>query len=119
MKKIIVAGGRDFYNYELVKESLKAWVTNNAAQHTIIIISGAARGADRLGEQAGKELGYFIKQFPAQWEKYGRSAGYKRNDEMAKHADVLLAFWDGESRGTKHMIDTANRKGLEVNIVNY
>ena len=63
------------------------------------------------------ERGYPIKQFPADWNKYGKSAGYKRNEEMAKYADALIAFWDGKSKGTKHMIDLAKRYGLKVKVV--
>jgi len=65
------------------------------------------------------ERGYPIKQFPADWNKYGKSAGYKRNEEMAKYADALIAFWDGKSKGTKHMIDLAKRYGLKVKVVIY
>lgn len=55
-----------------------------------------------------------VEKYPANWDKYGKSAGYIRNEEMAKVADSLLAIWDGKSRGTKHMIDIATKKGLTV-----
>lgn len=64
-------------------------------------------------------------KFQADWDRYGKSAGYRRNAEMAKFASeegnkgVLIAFWDGESRGTKNMIDLAKRYGLKVHVVNY
>ena len=64
-----------------------------------------------------------VKRFVPDWNTYGKSAGYRRNAEMAKYASeaygVLFAFWDGQSRGTKHMIDLANKYGLEVHVVNY
>ena len=60
-----------------------------------------------------------MELFPADWKKYGKSAGYVRNSEMAEVAESLIAFWDGKSRGTKNMIDIAKNKGLKVRIVNY
>ena len=86
---------------------------------SIEIVSGAANGADKLGEKYASEKEYSIKQFPADWNKYGKSAGYKRNEEMARYADALIAFWDGESKGTKHMIDLANKYNLKINIIQY
>lgn len=91
----------------------------------IRIVSGTARGADKLGEQYAQIAHYDVSRFPAAWDLYGKSAGYKRNAEMAKFASedgnigVLIAFWDGKSRGTKHMIDLAKRYGLDVHVVNY
>ncbi|MEO5581136.1 MAG: SLOG family protein [Saprospiraceae bacterium] len=81
------------------------------------MVSGTARGTDMLGERYADEKGIPKKQFPADWPKYGKSAGYKRNTEMAKYADSLIAFWDGKSRGTKHMIDLAKQYNLKVRVV--
>ena len=58
-------------------------------------------------------------RFPADWDKYGKAAGYKRNGEMARNADALIAFWDGKSRGTKHMIDLAKKYDLQARVVMY
>ena len=80
----------------------------------IEIVSGNALGVDKIGEKWGKSLGYKIKLFPANWGRYGKSAGYVRNKEMANYADALIAIWDGKSKGTKHMIDIAKKKGLKV-----
>lgn len=88
-------------------------------------MSGTARGADKLGELYAERVGVHIYRFPADWDTYGKSAGYRRNAEMAKFASgennvgVLIAFWDGKSRGTKHMIDLAKRYGLKVHVVNF
>jgi hypothetical protein len=114
--KVIIAGGRTFYDYDLLCKTC-----DNALrlQREVEIVSGTANGADKLGEKYAKEKGYPIKQFPANWDKYGKSAGYKRNEEMAKYADALIAFWDGKSKGTKHMIELANRYGLKVKTVFY
>ena len=115
--KIIVAGGRDFSDYELLKEKLDELIGEN--KEDLEIVSGMARGADTLGVQYANERGYKIKKFPAQWDKYGKSAGYKRNEEMAKYSDTSVCFWDGNSKGTKHMIDLSNKYGLKTFVVNY
>jgi hypothetical protein len=114
--KIIIAGGRDFNDYNKLCEVCDYMLSN---QTEIEIVSGVARGADSLGEKYAKEKGYSIKQFPAEWEKYKKAAGFKRNAEMAEYADCLIAFWDGKSKGTKHMIDLATKKGLKIKICNY
>ena len=83
------------------------------------IVCGEARGADSLGKRLAYEKGWKVLSFPADWDKHGKAAGYKRNDEMARNADALIAFWDGKSRGTKHMIDLAKKYGLQTRIVGY
>ena len=112
--KVIIAGGRNFCDYKKLCQ-----VCNKALskQKQIEIVSGTAKGADKLGEQYAINNGYEIKQFPADWDKYGKSAGYKRNEQMAKYADALIAFWDGKSKGTRHMIDLAKRYELKVKII--
>jgi len=110
--KVIVAGSRTFTDYELLKltcDNIKNKITE--------IVSGGARGADKLGEQYAVESGFSIKQFPADWDRWGKSAGYKRNAEMAEYADALIAFWDGSSKGTKHMIDLAKKNNLKIKVV--
>lgn len=117
--KIIVAGSRNFNNYELLRDRLNYLLKNASDGDEITIISGGARGADQLGERYAKEKGYKIIRKPANWDKYGKSAGYKRNEEMAKIADVCVCFWDGESRGTKHMIDLSKKYKLKLNVIFY
>ena len=110
--KTIIAGSREFNNLNMVIEKMK--------EHIItLVISGHARGADMLGEIAANRLGIPVQMFPADWQTYGKRAGYLRNEVMAEHADALIAFWDGRSSGTKHMIDIAKRKGLQVTIYKY
>ena len=116
MFNVIIAGSRDFNNYELLKSKCNNILSNSS---DICIISGTARGADKLGERYANEQGYAMQQFPADWDRYGKSAGYKRNVLMAEHADALIAFWDGMSKGTRHMIEIAHSKGLQVHIVHY
>src|SRR5690242_7305650 len=97
--KVIIAGTRHFTDYKLLKEYCDVILSN---QSDIEIVSGGARGADALGEQYAKENGYPIKQFLPDWDKYGRLAGPLRNEEMARYADALIAFWDNKSTGTKN-----------------
>lgn len=80
------------------------------------VVSGRARGADRLGEWYAQEKDLPLFKFPAEWSKYGMAAGYLRNKDMADVADALIALWDGESKGTQHMINIAKEKGLQVYI---
>ena len=116
MNKVIVAGTRGFTNYNLMCKKLDTLLCN---LKDIEIVSGTARGADSLGEKYAKENNLVLKQFPANWDKYGKRAGYLRNSQMADYADYLVAFWDGESKGTSHMINLAKEKGLKGRVVNY
>lgn len=122
MHRIIIAGSRDFNNYELVQQYLGNYLSKLNKQD-VEIISGTARGADKLGELFAERNGISCIKFPAQWDLYGKSAGYRRNAEMASYAadsyGVLFAFWDGTSRGTNHMINLGNKMGLEVHVVKY
>ena len=114
--KIIIAGGRDFSDYELLKEKCDYYLQNHSE---IEIVSGTAKGADSLGEKYAAERDYPIKRFPAEWQRLGRGAGHIRNAQMADYADVCIIFWDGKSKGTKNMIKIANKRGLKIKIINY
>ncbi|MHB1196338.1 MAG: DUF2493 domain-containing protein [Lutibacter sp.] len=114
MIKVIIAGGRNFDDFNKLCQVCDEFLQD---QNNIEIVSGAYKGADLLGEKFAAERNYSIKQFPADWRRYGKSAGQKRNAEMANYADMLIAFWDGESKGTKNMIDLATQAGLNVKII--
>lgn len=116
--RVIIAGGRDFDDYSLLCRFADACLRNKTLQG-VEIICGKARGADALGERYAKERGFDIQRFPADWDGLGKSAGFIRNEQMAANADALIAFWDGKSHGTKHMIETAKKKGLPVRVKNY
>lgn len=118
MFKVIVAGSRNFNDYELLKSKMLHYLKDFDLSE-VEIVSGAARGADQLGERFAHEFGCKLKQFPADWNTYGRKAGYLRNVDMAKYADACVCFWDGKSRGTKHMIDIAKKEGLKLRVVRY
>lgn len=127
--RVIIAGGREFNDLPLLRnkcvEIIREVTKEDNSIDKVRIVSGTARGADRLGEQYAQIMHHEVSRFPAAWDIYGKSAGYRRNAEMAKFASedgnigVLIAFWDGKSRGTKHMIDLAKRYGLDVHIVSY
>ena len=114
--KVIIAGGRDFNNYELLKERCDYFLQN---QTDIEIVSGNANGADKLGEQYAIEKNYSLKIFKAEWDKYGKSAGMIRNTEMSNYGDTLIAFWDGKSKGTASMIALAKRQQLKLQVIYY
>lgn len=117
--KVIIAGSRGFSNYKLLREQCNKYLREKRKTSNIIIVSGHARGADTLGERYAQDEGFALEVYPAQWKKLGKQAGYRRNEQMAEVADALIAFWDGESKGTKHMIDIMNNKGLPTKVVNY
>lgn len=117
MFRVIIAGGRDFQDYALLEKTLDQFLSGQSDE--ITIFCGKARGADTLGERYAQTHGYAVAYFPALWQQYGRAAGCIRNEEMAQNADALVAFWDGKSRGTRHMIDTARQRRLTVCVQQY
>lgn len=114
--KCIIAGGRDFTNYEALK---KALATVKFGNNKVTIISGTARGADSLGERYAKEKNYELMRFPANWNKYGRSAGMIRNKQMLEQANCVICFWDGKSPGTRNMIQITKAAGKPVAVFDY
>ena len=116
MYKVIIAGTRTFSDYSLLKDGCNHYLKNKSE---ITVVCGMAKGADLLGKRYAQENNFPCTEFPANWEKYGRGAGYIRNEEMAKNADALIAFWDGKSKGTGHMINLAEKYGLDSRIVYY
>ncbi len=115
--RLIIAGSRSFSNYTQLRDVCDNLLTNKRETHDIIILSGTAKGTDTLGEKYAIERGYELRRFPAEWARYAQSAGPIRNTQMAQNADGLVAFWDGVSKGTKDMIEKANKKGLLVRII--
>ena len=115
--RLIIAGGRDFNSLDLLTERMDFLLKETTEQ--VVIISGTAAGADRVGEQYAADKGYLVERYPAQWDKFGKSAGYKRNQQMADQADAVVVFWNGKSYGSKHMIDIAKKMGLNLRIVRY
>ena len=102
MIRLVIFGSRDFDDYELLDEWVQSFIGVHGTPDEIV--SGTARGADQLGELWARENGVPVKRFPAEWDKYGNSAGHRRNAVMAEYATHALGFWDGQSKGTKGMI---------------
>ncbi len=107
--RTIIAGSRNITRYKDVEDA----VLFGSITPTVIL-SGGANGVDKLGEQWAVEYNRPLEVYPADWERYGRGAGFKRNALMASKADALIAVWDGKSHGTHHMIQIANNMGLKV-----
>ena len=132
--KVIVAGGRDFKDYKLLKSKLDVILANKSKTHKIIIVSGNAEGADKLGEKYADERGYDKEIYPADWNdltaipckikirsdgtKYNCLAGFNRNKTLVDVGDSLVAFWNG-SNGTASTIKLAKKKGIPVRIIKY
>ena len=128
--KVIIAGSRTYKDYttlsDIVDYIFRQYLYKKGfKQENIEIVCGKAKGADTLGETYAKSNNFQICYFPADWENYGKSAGYIRNKQMAEYASykkgygALIAFWDGKSKGTKHMINITKECGLKVFIYNY
>lgn len=122
MFKVIIAGSRGYSDYDMMKNLVDHYIAASGKDE-IEIVSGGARGADKLGEQYAAKRGYPMIQFLAEWDTLGNIAGYVRNESMAKyaskHGGMLIAFWDGQSRGTKHMIDLARMYRIKVIVIRY
>ena len=112
--RLVVAGSRDFNDYSLLSAELDKLL---AGKTNITIVSGTARGADRLGERYAAEHNLRIERFPAEWEKYHKGAGPIRNMKMVQSADAVIVFWDNESSGTKNIIECARKQDIPYRIV--
>ena len=119
--RVIIAGGRDFTNVNVMAETLNNLqdVDHVIEIEKLTLICGMARGADLTAYKLFSEVGLPVKMYPADWDQYGKSAGYIRNNKMADVADMLIAFWDGESRGTAHMINTMKQQHKPVFVFYY
>lgn len=107
--KTIIAGSRSVEDMAIIELAVK-----QCGWNVTKVISGCARGVDKLGEIWAAANNIRIERHPSDWDTHGKSAGYKRNTEMARCADALIAIWDGESKGTKHMIEIAKQYDLLV-----
>lgn len=111
--RVIVAGSRTMTNFEYMTELLNQLFRQEPfAGKDITIVSGRAKGADLLGEQYADDHQLTKILFPANWAKHGRKAGFRRNEDMLTIANAVIAFWDGQSHGTQHMIEIAKEAGL-------
>lgn len=113
--KTIISGSRTIKDFDLLEK-----VIENCEWPITEVISGDSRGADKLGEIWARRNRIPLKKFPANWNpeggKFDKAAGIKRNLEMAKYSQCLIALWDGKSVGTEHMIRTAKSFGLRIHV---
>ena len=109
--KVVIAGSRTITDYEILLDAMSQvdWVITE-------VVSGLATGVDTLGMRWAKEKNIPVKEFRAEWELHGKAAGPIRNSQMAKYADAVIVIWDGESRGSKNMIEEAKGHGLELKV---
>jgi len=112
---LAVVGGRDFSNYTLMCAKIDAI---RARCTVATLVSGGARGADRLAERYARENELPILVLRPDWS-LGRGAGLLRNKEIVETADCVLAFWDGRSKGTKNTIERAEKSRKRVTVVRY
>lgn len=135
MQKVIIAGSRDFDRYDILKHTM-----NLKFSEPFVVVSGCAKGADRLGERYAKENGLELEYHPAKWDDisvqpchvkynahgaYNALAGHNRNREMLQSildnpdGGCVVAFWDGKSTGTRNMITIAREAGVQVHVIQY
>lgn len=109
--RVIICGSREWTDRDAIANRLFDLPTDT------VIVHGAARGADRIAGQEAQKLGLLVEEHPADWDYYGKRAGFVRNDRMAKlGADLCIAFWDGRSSGTAMMVDLAEKHGIPIEL---
>ena len=111
--KVGIVGSRGFTDYQMVCDEM------SLIDNVDVIVSGGARGADSLGEKWAKENNKETLIFKPDWNKFGKRAGFIRNEDIIKNSDYVIAFWDGMSKGTKSSIDLCKKFGIKLKIVKY
>lgn len=114
--KVAVVGGRNFSDFELLNQVLSKINSNKTIT---LIVSGGAKGADSFANAWAEAMKIPTMIFLPDWDKFGKSAGYKRNHQIIMEAECCVAFWDGESKGTKSSIDLAKSKNMPLKIIMY
>jgi hypothetical protein len=112
--KLAIIGSRGFNNVNLLNESLLNYLFN-----VTLVVSGGARGADKMGEEWAKRYGIDTLIFPADWETHGKAAGFIRNEDIIKNCDEAIAFWDQKSKGTLHSINLAKKLEKPIKIISF
>jgi hypothetical protein len=113
--RLVIAGSREFDDYHLLEAKLDAILSNSGMPD--VVISGTARGADRLGERWAEARNITVERMPADWNKFGKRAGFLRNTEMAKTATHVVVFMVSGSRGAAMMADISQKRGLPTRVV--
>ncbi len=105
---VAIIGSRAYSNLEYVRLYVRGLSKDTT------VVSGGARGVDKVAESEARKCGLNVISIPAEWDKYGKSAGFRRNHDIIAQADRVVAFWDGTSKGAKHFIDIAQKQGKPV-----
>jgi len=113
---LAIVGSRTFNDYSLFCDSIESL---RCKVNITSFVSGGAKGADRLAERYADEFSFPITVHLPDWDGLGKGAGYARNITIVNECDILIAFWDGQSKGTKHSIQLALKSGKLVLIINY
>lgn len=109
--RVLVTGSREWTRRAVISLQLAKLPVGSIVMH------GDARGADRIAAAIAESLDLVVEDYPADWKRYGRKAGILRNfDMLDAKPDLVLAFWDGTSRGTKHVIEEAERRGIPIEV---
>lgn len=116
--KIAIIGSRTFLDYELLSDTIKNYLSEN---NLIIksVVSGGAKGADTLAEKFALENTIEMIVFKPDWKRFGKRAGFMRNTLIIENSDIVFAFWDGKSSGTKDSIEKAKSLNKKVIITHY
>ena len=117
--RLVIAGSRGFEDYSALSGAVDDFLKQLAPKRPVTIVSGTARGADRLGEQYARQKGYALEEYPANWHYFGKAAAVKRNAQMAEIADAAIVFWDGQSAGAKNMIECAEVRGIPCQVIRF
>ena len=113
VRKVLVTGDRNWQGEDVIMRELRKMKPD-------VVVEGGAKGADSLAKKVANKLGIEVREYPAEWDKYGRAAGPIRNQEMlGEKPDLVLAFHSNieKSKGTKNMITLARRQGVHVKLV--
>lgn len=114
--KIGIVGSRNFNDFELLEQNLIEYCKDIEVDS---IVSGGASGADKLGELFADKNNYKKEIYLPDWKTFGKSAGFKRNIQIVENSDIIFAFWDGKSKGTKHSIDLTKKAKKPIKIIYY
>ena len=117
--KIGIIGSRTFNDYELLKEVMSDYLNRDNELNCDLVVSGGARGADYLGERWAKENNIPTLIFKPDWDKYGKSAGFIRNEDIVKNSDFVVVFWDGVSKGSKNSMCLCIKHDIPFRIIDF
>lgn len=116
--KLMVCGSRTITDKDWIFKQIEDYIKELKAED-LVIIQGLAKGVDIIAKEWAENHNIKTLDFPAEWDKYGKSAGFKRNVTMVDECDCCLILWDGVSLGTKHDITLCKSKNKPHKIVSY